>query len=215
MLDELKRIVLRTAREAERQGLCRKKSGNFSCRDAVSGYVVMTPRGVDRQLMTEDDIIVMDMGGQIVEALTGLSPTSEAFMHLAAYETRPDVRAVVHTHSKFALTFAVAEEPIPAMVIEAAHLKPQTGYIPLAAYARQGTRELAASIREPLTKCDGILLAKHGVLTVGDAPDDALLKAMYVEDIAEIYFNVRLLGKRPGPLPPDELKLRYPWPVKQ
>ena len=61
MLEKLKQDVCNIAKRAQRDGLCKHKSGNFSARDPESGYVVMTPSGVDRDTLTADDMIVMDM----------------------------------------------------------------------------------------------------------------------------------------------------------
>lgn len=210
MLEGLKEQVVLCAREAERKGLCQNKSGNFSCRDKETGLVLMTPTGADREKLTAADIVVMDMSGRVVESISGLRPTSEALMHLAAYEARPDAWAVVHTHSRFAVTFAVLEREIPAIVIEAAHLGLKERAIPVAQFARQGTAELAASVKAPLLKGDAILLARHGVLTVGDDLGAALLKAAYTEEIAEIYYHCLLLGGEPEALAAEDLELRYP-----
>lgn len=210
MLEQLKEEVMLCAREAERQGLCKSKSGNFSCRDKRSGLLLMTPTGVNRQAMTADDVVVMDMAGNVVESVNGHRPTSEAFMHISAYEARHDAFAVVHTHSKFAVTFAVLEREIPAIVIEGAHLKPKNSIIPLAPFARQGTVELGESVKKPLKECDAALLAKHGVITVAESLEEALLKAAYVEEIAEIYFNALSVGGNPEALASEDLKLRYP-----
>ena len=106
MLEALRAEVVRCAQEAEAQGLCRWRSGNFSARDAETGLVCMTPSGVDRRTMVAEDIVVMDLDARVVEASNGRKPSSEELMHLAAYEVRPNVCAIVHTHSPFALVFA-------------------------------------------------------------------------------------------------------------
>ena len=218
MLEALKNQVVLYAREAEAMGLCRHRSGNFSARDQASGLICMTPTGADRKTMQPEDVVVMNGQAEIVEALTGCRPTSEALMHLAAYEARPDVKAVVHTHSKYALTFAVLRKTIPAIVSEIAHLGCRQGYIPVAAYGRQGSQALADSVREPLAISDVMLLAGHGVLTVdAGSLDGALLKAAYVEEIAEIYYHTLLLsdGKDPVLLSAEDLRLQYPAAVTE
>ena len=210
MFEELKTKLVETAREAEKRGLCQNKSGNFSCRDKESGLILVTPTGAGRDNLLSDDIVVIDEQGKIVEAKTNLKPTSEYMLHLAAYETRPEMMAVVHTHSRFAVSFAVIGKEIPAIVIEAAHLHLKRRYIPLAPFAQQGTAALGDSVREPLTVADALLLERHGVLTVGNTMQDALLKAMYVEEIAEIYYRTLMLGDDPAPLSETDLCLRYP-----
>ena len=216
MLEALRAEVVRCAQEAEAQGLCRWRSGNFSARDRETGLVCMTPSGVDRRTMVAEDIVLIDLDARVVEASNGRKPSSEALMHLAAYEVRPNVCAIVHTHSPFALVFAALERPIPGLVLEAAHLHCEGGSVPVAPFAPQGTAELADSVRAPLRLGDALLLARHGVLTVGASLDDALLKAAYVEELAEIAYRSALIsgGTMPTPLPPDAFVLRYPEKIQ-
>ena len=216
MLEALREEVVRCAREAEAQGLCRWRSGNFSARDKATGLVCVTPSGVDRRTMRAADIVVMDMDAKVAEAAQGRKPSSEALMHLAAYEVRPDVRAIVHTHSPFALVFAALERPIPGLVLEAAHLHCEGGSVPVAPFAPQGSPELADSVRAPLRMGDALLLARHGVLAVGVSLEDALLKAAYVEELAEVAYRAELIagGEIPAPLPADAFVLRYPEEIR-
>ena len=216
MLEALRGEVVRCAQEAEAQGLCRWRSGNFSARDKATGLVCMTPSGVNRRLMIAEDIVVMDLDGRVAEAANGRKPSSEALMHLAAYEVRPDICAIAHTHSPFALVFAALERPIPGLVLEAAHLHCEGGSVPVAPFAPQGTQELADSVRAPLRMGDAMLLARHGALAVGTSLDDALLKAAYVEELAEVACRAEAIsgGTMPAPLPPEAFVLRYPEKIK-
>ncbi len=218
MLETLREEVLQAARSAEAMGLCRHKSGNFSARDEATGLICLTPSGLDRSRMTAEDIVVIDGHARVIEAKPGVRPSSEALMHLAAYESRPGIRAIAHTHSKFALVMAVLRQPIPAVVAEMAHLNPKNGQIPVAPFGQQGTPALADSVRAPLQECDAILLASHGALAVDEtSPEGALLKAAYLEEIADIYYHARLFaGSDPIPrLTGDDLTLRYPEAVRR
>lgn len=201
MLEELKRRVIAVAVEAEKEGLCRHKSGNFSMKDAKTGYIVVTPTGIKREDLNEDAIIVVDSEGKVVENRSTYKPTSELLMHLVAYKARPDISAVVHTHAIFATVFAVQSKEIRPIVFEAFGYG---GKLPIAKYGRPGTMELANSIIDPLKQSDACLLEKHGALTVGNSIEDAYLKMQYVEDVARIYFYSLLLGKEPDVIPEEE-----------
>lgn len=216
MLEALRAAVVRCAQEAEANGLCRWRSGNFSARDEATGLICVTPSGVERRAMQPDDIVVMDGDAQVVDAAEGRRPSSEVLMHIAAYEERPDVRAVAHTHSPFALVFAALERSIPALVLEAAHLHCEGGRIPVAPFAPQGTDTLADSVREPLRRGDALLLARHGALTVGTSPEDALLKAAYVEELAAVAYRAAAIAGTAelSPLSPSELRLHYPEKIR-
>ena len=111
MLEHLKKDVCEIAKRAQRDGLCKHKSGNFSARDSESGYIVITPTSVDRELLTPRDMVVMDLDANVREHASGLKPTSEAMMHLMIYKTRPDAKAIVHTHSMYGTTFALLNKP--------------------------------------------------------------------------------------------------------
>ena len=218
MLKEIKRKVLECAVRAEEMGLCRHRSGNFSIRDEDTGLVCITPTGMDRSEMTYHDIVVVNMKAEVVEAETMHRPTSEVTMHLKIYEARPDVNAVVHTHSKFALTFAILNKPIPAIVTELMHLGCREGYIPVAPYGRPGTPALAESVIAPLGISDVVLMEKHGAVAVDKSIKEALLKAAYLEELAEIYYNTLTLlgpGREPDYVSKEELqKWAYPKEIK-
>lgn len=218
MLEALKKQVAAYALQAERMGLCKHRSGNFSIRDEETQLVCITPTGMDREDMSYHDIVVMRTDAEVVEAETGQRPTSESLMHLMVYQTRPDVRAIAHTHSKIATAFAVLNKPIPAIVYEIMMLGCKEGYIPVAPYGRPGTPALAASIIEPLKISDVALMEKHGVIAVDSKNlKEALLKASYVEELAEIYLTTLTIlgGKEPQTVPKSELqKWEYPKEIK-
>lgn len=212
MLERLKRQVVRYAQQAEREGLCKHRSGNFSIHDKESGCIVITPTGMDRAEMLPEDVVVIDMQGHVVEALTGKKPTSESMMHMAVYKARPEVGAIVHTHSKNATAFAVMNKPIPAIVYELFLLGCKKGYIPVAPYGRPGTKELAESVLKPLEISDVALMQAHGVIAVAGDLKEALLRASYVEELAEIYYKtLTVLGHEPDVVPVEELaNWKYP-----
>lgn len=217
MLERLKKEIVEIAKEADRSGLCKHKSGNFSIRDKETGYVVVTPTGVDRKILTYHDICIVDLDANVIENVTGLRPTSEVLMHLEIYKTREDIFSVVHTHSRFATAFAVLNKSIPAIIYECANLGLKDALIPVAPYGRPGTKALSDSIIEPIKRADTILLEKHGVVAVDKDPKEALLKAHYVEELAEVYYRALVIngGKEPQGFTTQELeKWKYPSEVE-
>ena len=212
MLEQIKEDVRRYALQADREGLCRHRSGNFSIRAAESGLICITPTGMDRTEMTADDIVVIDMDGHTVESLNERKPTSELMMHTAIYRSRSNVRAVAHTHSRAATAFAVMNKPIPAIVYELSILGCREGYVPVAPYGRPGTKAAAENVLAPLAIADVALMQAHGVVAVAGDLKEALLKASYVEELADIYYRtLTVLGREPDTIPADELaKWKYP-----
>lgn len=214
MLEHLKKDVCEIARRAQRDGLCKHKSGNFSARDAKSGYIVIAPTSIDREMLTPRDMIVMDLDANVLEHASGLRPTSEALMHLMIYRTRKDARAIVHTHSMYGTTFALLNKPIPAIVYEVANFGLTKARIPVAPYGRPGTMELADSVVEVCKEAECFLLEKHGTVAF-DTRDiyEAYLKANYIEELAQLYYNALTVhqGKEPEAFSQEELQCwEYP-----
>ena len=122
MLDILKEQVVAVAKEAERLGMCRHKSGNFSIYDPETGYVVITPSGVARDVLGPEHVCVMDLSGKVIERAAEVKPSSEAMMHLYIYKERKDIRAIVHTHARYSTAFSIMNKPIMPIVYECAYL---------------------------------------------------------------------------------------------
>jgi L-fuculose-phosphate aldolase len=178
-------------------GLLRGTAGNLSARSG--GLVAITPTGVDYRRLDQGSVPVVDLDGRPVDG--ELAPSSELPLHLAAYRARPDVGAVVHTHSRFATTFAVLGEELPAVHYLLAHAGRRVRVAP---YATYGTGELADACVAALGGDRAVLLANHGVVAVGAGLERALLAAEAVEEVAELCWRARCLGT-PVVLPDEEM----------
>jgi len=178
--------------------------GNISARIPGSEMIAITPTGIVKGNLRPDDIVIIDMDGKLVEGR--YAPSAEKNMHLHVYEKRPDVNAVIHTHSPFASSFAIACKPIPCAGVEIAAI--MGGEIPLAEYALPGTKELGRNALEALGDRKVVLLANHGVLSVGSTLDEAATMAALAEENAKLVMFSYMIGGA-KPIPEDELtKLR-------
>ncbi len=118
--------------------------GNISLRDDYSGLIAITPTAIPYEEMNVDDICIVDQSGKLLSEKW--KPTSEIALHLVFYQNDNDIMAVIHTHAPYATVFAAAHKPIPMSIIEAATC---IGHeVPIAAYFRPGTNELA---QRPIT----------------------------------------------------------------
>lgn len=205
MLENLKIKLVKIAQDAEKYGLCKEKTGNFSIRDATTGYILITPSQINRSNLKPESICVVDLDGNIIEIQKGKKPSREMLLHLEIYKEKKDVRAIMYTHSLYATIFAVANKVIPPIVSDSRHYG---GYIYVAPYEKAQTLELAKSAIEPLKKNDVCLLERHGVVITSKNIDEVLTKARYVEDVAEIYYKVLVLNKfeEPKRLDIEEIK---------
>ena len=205
MLENLKIKLVKIARDAEKYGLCKEKTGSFSIKDSTTGYILITPSQISRNNLEPQGICVVDMNGNIIEAQKGKKPSREILLHLEIYKEKKDVKAIMYTHSLYATIFAVANKVIPPIVSDSRHYG---GYIYVAPYEKAQTLELAKSAIGPLSKNDVCLLERHGVVITSKHIDEVITKARYVEDVAEIYYKVLVLNKSEEPkrLDIDELR---------
>jgi L-ribulose-5-phosphate 4-epimerase len=201
MLDELRREVCRLHAELPRNGLVTWTSGNVSGRDPETGLVVIKPSGVRYEDLTPENMVVVDLGGKIVEGK--LKPSSDTFAHVYIYRHRADVNGVVHTHSTFATAWAAAGRPIPPVLT--AICDEFGGPIPIGAYARVGGDEIGQEILRSIGSSPAILMKNHGVFTVGKTPEAAVKAAVMVEDVARTVFYALQLGT-PAEILPEEVE---------
>jgi L-fuculose-phosphate aldolase len=182
---ELRSAVVEAAREMLRLGLVAGTSGNASARHGDD--VLITPAGLPYEQMTEDDLVAIGMDGEASEGQR--EPSTERRVHLAIYAARPDVSAVVHTHSVHATAWSFTGEPLDTGTeeLDAA----AGGAVLTARFAPTGTDEVAAATVDALGNRRAVLLARHGVVAVGDTPAAALATSIALERQAQIAWLLR------------------------
>jgi L-fuculose-phosphate aldolase len=183
-------------------GLVAGTSGNISVRlpmlDGSGEILAITPSGHPYENMTENDIVVIDND---VEPIEGeLAPSSESLLHVAIYQARPDVQAVIHTHSVFSSVAAVAGLDIPPVIDEVAVYV--GGAIKVSEYGFPGSQELADNVVEALGDRGAALIRNHGAVGVGRRLSEALDVCVMMERVSQIFIYSTMLGKM-NPLPPD------------
>lgn len=188
--------VLAAAQTMLRQGLVEGTAGNISGR-LDGGLVCMTPSSVPYDSMTLDDLVVVDLDGEVVSGTR--SPTTEKDLHLCVLRRYPELGSVIHTHAVYATMFALAREPIPAVIEEVVVYV--GGDIPCCEYQGTGSVELGEEVAEHLGDRGAALLANHGLVTCGADPDTALHHAALVERTAKIVWGARAMGATIHPLP--------------
>jgi L-fuculose-phosphate aldolase len=187
--EEIKAYVLWVAKESLRTNLVHGTAGNFSAR-LPDGTVVLTPSTLDYEAMTVDDLVVTDLDGNVLEG--SRHPTTEKALHLACLKAYDDIHAVIHCHAKFCTMFAITRQPIPCVIEEVDVFV--GGDVPVANYELTGSQELADEVSKWVGDRAAVLMANHGLLTVGKSPKDALKIANLVEITAEIVWGAQRLG---------------------
>ncbi|MCX7779708.1 MAG: class II aldolase/adducin family protein [Negativicutes bacterium] len=182
--------ILAAGRTMLETGLVAGTWGNISARVPGLELVAVTPSGQDYRKLTPADIVFVTMRGQVVAGR--LKPSSELPLHLAIYQARHDVQAVVHTHSVFASACAVARKAIPPIIEDLVQVI--GGAVEVAAYALPGTKELADNAVAGLQRKNGVLLANHGVVGCGQSLREAMTACELIEKAARIYIYANSLG---------------------
>ena len=190
--------VARAAREMDRLGLVSGSSGNVSARAGDGALMAVTPMGLPYSELSDADVVVVDSD---LEPLEGdRAPSSESLLHRAIYEQRPEVGAVVHTHSIFSSVAAVTGREIPPIVDEmVVYLG---GGVRVSEYAFPGTPELAERVLAALEGRSAAIIRNHGAVGVGRNAAEALRVCALVERVATIHAYAAVSGTV-GELPPE------------
>lgn len=203
-IKKIKKLVINFGLRMVAGGLVAGVWGNVSARAPKKDLFVITPTGMPYHKLTIGDMAVMNMRGETVEGKR--SPSSEYMLHLLIYRSRPDVQAVMHTHSVYASSLAVARKPIPPLTEELVQLV--GGGVQVAPYARAGTPELAQAAVGALGPLGAVLLANHGMVGVGRNLEEALHVCLIVEKAAQIYILAMQAGGEAALPPKDVVALR-------
>jgi L-fuculose-phosphate aldolase len=174
--------------------------GNISIKISDNALLI-TPSGVSKGYMSPEDMLKVDMEGNVLEG--SLKPSSEIKMHLEVYKKRADVFAVVHAHPQKATAFAVAHKCFDKVTLP--EIIFSLGKVCLAEYGTPSTYEIPKAVGKYIQESDALLLANHGALTVGKDVYDAYYKMETVEHFAAISLYARQLGGEVA-LDEDEIK---------
>ncbi|WP_313575542.1 L-ribulose-5-phosphate 4-epimerase [Pseudescherichia sp.] len=207
-MQQLKQQVLDANLDLPRYGLVTFTWGNVSAIDRARGLVAIKPSGVSYDALKVDDIVIVDLQGDVVEGT--LRPSSDTATHLALYRRYPSLGGVVHTHSTHATAWAQAGLAIPAL--GTTHADYFLGDIPctraLTEQEVQGEYELNTGrvIIETLKEGEplhtpGVVVYQHGPFAWGKDAHDAVHNAVVMEEVARMAWIAR--GINPGLKPID------------
>src|SRR5258708_4721569 len=191
MLEELKEELYALHMELPKYGLVAWTGGNVSARDHGSGLVVIKPSGVRYEQLRPEQMVVLDLDGQVVEG--SMKPSSDTASHLYIYRHRPDVGGVVHTHSPYATAFAANGRPIPVVLTSIAD--EFGGPIPCGDFSLIGDESIGKIVIESIGKSPAVLLKNHGGFTIGSSAETAVKTAGMTEDLARSLWLAMEMGK--------------------
>lgn len=193
MLEELKKEVYQANLDLVRHGLVILTWGNVSAIDRKTNLVVIKPSGVSYESMKVEDMVVVDLDGNVVDGT--LRPSSDTPTHLAIYKAFAEVGAVVHTHSTYATAWAQACLPIPNLGTTHSdtfhHAVPCTDEMSTEQISRAYEAETGTVIAEAFEGMNpmhtpAVLVAHHGPFTWGKSAKDAVQNAVILEEVARM-----------------------------
>lgn len=216
MLTSLKKQVLEANLLLPKYGLVSFTWGNVSGIDKASGLVVIKPSGVEYDDMTVEDMVVVDLEGKVVEGKW--RPSSDTPTHVELYKAFPDCGGIVHTHSRFATTFAQAGMDIPAM--GTTHGDYFYGAIPCTRpltdeeikgeYEKETGKVIIETYagRNPID-IPGVVVHSHGPFAWGTDAIDAVHNAVVMEEVAFMDWHAMVINPKLGSMQQALLDKHY------
>lgn len=188
MLKQLKKELIEYGKLAGVKNFTPGYSGNFSAR--YGDKILITSSGSANGYLTEDELVLMDFDGNLVEG--NKKPSSEKMLHAEFYKQRPDVNCIIHVHSPYLSSFACCHIPLdePVMAENVFYF----GQIPLAEYGLPSSMDLVEKTAKYFKDYDAVLMANHGFIVSDKTIKDAFLKLELAESYAQVVFNTKLMG---------------------
>jgi ribulose-5-phosphate 4-epimerase/fuculose-1-phosphate aldolase len=198
--NEYRKSVVNYSRMLYDRGYVVGTGGNVSVRIVGCDAVAITPSGIAYDVLTEEDVCIVNFELEQVEGER--EPSIETTMHLTVYRSRPDVKAVIHTHQTYGSVFSIINEPIPALFDEQVlHLGDVVEVIP---YFISGSEDLARALGERLNNyCNAYILQNHGVICLGMDLRGAYQNVEILERCAKIFLYALTTGREVKFLPKE------------
>lgn len=206
---ELKQSIIDAALRLEAMGYIIGTYGNLSAR--IPGGLIVTPSRVDYHILTPEDMVTVSDDGKVIDGQR--LPSSETEVHRQILVHRPDIHAVIHTHSFYATAASCLHLTIPVIVEEQSQVIGDeigcTHYIPAGQH-----KALGEEVGRTLGNSNGVLLANHGVVACGRSVEEAIFACQICERVCQMYLLTRAIAA-PIPIPQEHvLSERERWLYK-
>jgi len=188
---EVRTQLAQACRVLYMEGLADYNLGHASCRGPEADRVLIKPRGLGLEEITPDDVIVVDLEGNVVEGAH--RPHGETIIHTGIYKRRPDVQSIVHVHPLFTAAFTSARLPIKRLNQDGVFFP--GGVAMLESPELITTEQQAQALADKLGQDNAVLIRNHGIVTVGARIEEACLLAIFFERAVKLQLMASLFGE--------------------
>ena len=191
-IEELKRDLTHYSVLAYNRVLASSAGGNNSVRIGDSEEFLITASGLSLGDTKPENIVTIDATGEKIDGPEGLKPSKEARMHAAIYVLRPDVKAIFHVHPRHCIALSILGETIPQVTVSA---RAKLGRIPLLPESMPGSDKLLEDVKNIIPTLEEsvhtLLLARHGIISIGSSIMEAYIRADLAEETAHLAYLTR------------------------
>ncbi len=188
-LEDIKKEVLEISIKMSKMGLAAGTWGNISAR-VDKHYMIITPSGMGYDILKPEDMVLANIHD--LSYVGKLKPSVEFPLHAEIYKVRPEINAVMHTHSVNASSIAAARKDIPPLLDDMVQIV--GGSIRITEYALPGSEQMVKNAVKKLENRNAIILASHGPVCLGRNLNEALITSQIVEKAAKVFIDTQAFG---------------------
>lgn len=201
MFLEEKKAVIEAGKKLDRYGLIALSGGNVSWR-METGEVLVTPSGMIYEELVPEDILVMDLEGNVLEGKRRPSVDTVALLYM--FQKREDIKAVIHTHQPYATALGLIEDEIICNLTTLANAA--RGNVKVAPYSSAASLDMGVKAIEYLGEQLAVVLKHHGVIGIGDSLKQALYSCVYLEEAAKTIIAAKSCGKEMAQMTEEQIQ---------
>ncbi len=190
MYTQEKKELIHTGLALKENKLISLSGGNVSYR-LPENKILVTPSGMAYEKMVPEDIVVLDIGGNIIEGTRRASVDSIALLHI--YKNMSRVKAIIHTHQPYATAIGMIYDQVPPAVTTLANAC--AGMVNVAPFTSAASLAMGVETVNHIGDANAVILKNHGVITVGNTLKEALYAAVYMEDALKTFFIAKSIGE--------------------
>ena len=189
MFEQEKNDLIKTGLALKENKLISLSGGNVSCR-LPDGNILVTPSGMAYEGMVPEDIVTLDIDGNVVAGSRRPSVDSIALLHV--YRNMERVNAIIHTHQPYATAVGMVYDEVPPAVTTLANAV--AGTVKVAPFSSAASLAMGEETVNHIGDANAVILKNHGVITVGATIKEALYAAVYMEDALKTLFIAKAMG---------------------